>query len=55
MIRWLQSLISWRVAFEAGAFTYFENDITGERRAVKSYSGYSALNTRWLEGANIKR
>lgn len=57
MIRWLKSLFAWRTVVEAGAYAYMENEITGERRAVKIAAVHSPLNRQWLEGGpwEVKR
>jgi hypothetical protein len=49
MIRWFRSLFAWRVAFVAGANTYFENAVTGRRRYV-SNGLYGPIDRKWLAG-----
>lgn len=52
MIKILIAPFSWRVAFREGCFVYFENKVTGARRARRWTSGgYSPINSTWLEGA----
>jgi hypothetical protein len=54
MKRWLKSLFAWRHAFDAGVFTYEQNEITGKRRAFRCSNGYSPLDMQWLiEGAGM--
>lgn len=48
MIKYIKSLFAWKVQFRAGAYSYFENTITGERTATKIHYGYSPLDTDWL-------
>lgn len=47
----LWGLFGWREAFRAGVYAYFENDVTGERRARRwSADGYSPLDRAWVSG-----
>lgn len=49
MLRWLRSLFAWRVEFEAGAWAYSVNKVTGRRAAdVVVAGGYSPLDWEWL-------
>jgi len=51
MIRWLRSLLAWRVAFKAGCYVYEENAITGQRRHFRIIrGGYSPVDRHWLDG-----
>lgn len=49
MTRWLRSLFAWRHQFRAGVYDYFENRVTGERRAYRwCKTGHSPLYEAWL-------
>ena len=50
MIRWLLSLFAWREVHGRGVWAYYENSLTGKRRAVRRVSGgYSPVDIDWLE------
>lgn len=50
MIRWFFSFFAWRLVRDQGVWGYYENAVTGERRAVRLWSsGYSPLDIDWLE------
>ena len=44
------SVFAWRLQFRRGAYSYFENAISGDRKA-KSVGGYSGVDTEWLGAA----
>jgi hypothetical protein len=51
VIRRLRGLFAWRRAFDAGVWAYFENTVTGQRKAVRRFSGgYSPQDAEWLSG-----
>ncbi len=41
---------AWKTMFQAGAWLYKVNRVTGERKAVYSGSGHSPKDERWLAG-----
>jgi len=50
MIRWLRSQFAWRQVRTAGVWAYFENGVTGARRADRiNDGGWSPLDHDWLE------
>lgn len=49
MIRWLRSLFAWRLIREAAVWHYFENTVTGERKAVRVSRSGQPLDLDWLE------
>ena len=49
-IIWLRSFGRWRTVADLGAWRYQENTVTGQRRALRIYTGYSALDSAWLNG-----
>lgn len=48
MINFLKAIFAWEKVFESGAYAYYENAITGKRRAVKNHYGWSPVDTDWL-------
>lgn len=48
----LRSLLSWARVGEQGAWAYFENSITGERRAYRIGALYGPKNDHWLAGGS---
>lgn len=48
MFNFIKSIFSWEQVFDSGAYRYYENAITGERRAVKIHYGWSPIDTDWL-------
>lgn len=49
-LRWFASLFSWEHVGEKGAWAYFQNTRTGERKAVKAHTGHSPKDETWLSG-----
>lgn len=49
MIRWLRSLFAWREVRNKNVWAYYENAVTGERRAVRVGGGWQPLDIDWLE------
>jgi hypothetical protein len=50
MIRWFRSLFAWSCPLWYGAYSYWENSVTGDRMAVWE-GGYSAVDHKWLLAA----
>lgn len=50
MARWIKSLFAWKRVFDGGCYAYFENAVTGKRKAVRATGGYSPVDVDWLEG-----
>lgn len=48
MFDFLKSIFAWEKVFDSGAYSYYENAITGERQAVKTRYGWSPVDTDWL-------
>jgi hypothetical protein len=50
---WRHSLrpFAWRFQFDRDAYRYFQNEMTGDRKAKWVGSGYSPVDTDWLRGA----
>ena len=56
MLRWFKSLFAWRRVSDAGPvagslWSYWENSITGERKAYQEHGGYQPLDWDWLAAA----
>jgi hypothetical protein len=50
MFTFIKSLFAWERKFRRGAFDYYENTVTGKRKAVRWVSGGHAFKDRnWLE------
>lgn len=50
MIKWIKSLFAWREVRRSGVWAYYENAVTGSRRALRIWSGgYSPIDIYWLE------
>jgi hypothetical protein len=52
MIKYIKSLFAWNLVFASGTYRYYENTVTGRRRAVKAYNGHSPINNDWLNRTN---
>lgn len=53
MVRWLRSLFAWELKHFTGVWAYYENAITGRRKAIRRgpfYNGYQPQNIQWLNG-----
>lgn len=48
MIRWLRSIFAWKAVRNTGVWLYYENDITGRRRAVKIMDAHQPLDRSFL-------
>ncbi len=49
MFRWFRSLFAWHFHHEAGVYAYYENTVTGARKARRVYAGgYSPIDMAWL-------
>jgi len=48
MIRWFRSLFAWREVRNSGVWSYFENDVTGRRKAQRISGSYQPLDFDWL-------
>lgn len=47
-LRWVCSLFAWRLVREAAVWHYYENRITGKRRAVRVSGAHQPLDVFWL-------
>ncbi|MDE2434734.1 MAG: hypothetical protein KGM49_00605 [Sphingomonadales bacterium] len=49
MIRWLKSLFAWKLVRDQGVWRYYENAVTGQRKAERISSCWSPLDRDWLD------
>ncbi|TCM17213.1 hypothetical protein EDF56_106329 [Novosphingobium sp. PhB165] len=50
MIRYLRSLFAWREFRDNGVWVYFENAVSGCRKAIRVGGCYQPLDFEWLAG-----
>jgi hypothetical protein len=48
MIRWLRSLFAWRLVRDQVVWGYWENAVTGQRRAILQITAGQPLDFDWL-------
>lgn len=48
MVRWIKSLFAWKHVRDMGCYSYFENGVTGRRKAVRNTGGHSPIDMAWL-------
>jgi len=49
VIKVILAPFKWKEIFTAGVYSYQENSVTGDRRAIRIIKGgWSPLDTRWL-------
>ncbi len=49
VIRWIKSLFAWRFVQEKGVWHYYENAVTGARKAVHVSACWGPCDIYWLE------
>ena len=52
-VRWLRSLFAWRHVRQEGAWVYFENSVTGQRRCRWRGDGYTPADYRFIRPGDI--
>lgn len=50
MWRFIKSLFAWQLVRDTGAIRYYQNAVSGKRRAVVVVTGYAPIDRRWLDG-----
>lgn len=50
---WLSSLFGWREVKRTEVWTYYQNRVTGRRKAVWSGFGYHSLDPEWQRKGDI--
>ena len=53
ILRKIRIAFSWEFIFKEGAYRYYENKITKERKFAYCGRGYSTINWKWL-AENVK-
>lgn len=48
--RWLHSCFAWLEVRDQGVWVYFENYVTGQRKAIKACRAGQPLDFEWLAG-----
>lgn len=50
LLQWWRSLFAWREFRDNGVWVYFENELTGQRRAERRYTRiFQPLDLNWLK------
>ena len=49
VLTWLASLFAWKLVRAQGVWDYYENTVTGRRKAFRVSRCYSPLDRDWLE------
>ena len=53
MIRWFKSLFAWKVIFRSGVWLYYENTVTGQRKAAWCRGCYGPMRQDWIRDGDI--